>query len=479
MGIRGRSTNDRLRTIWSSEMDQYFITLMLEQVNKGNKIDNLFSKWAWMDMISAFNEKFKFQYEKDILKNRHKVLRNLYSAVKKILDQKGFSWDDDRQMVTADNKVWDAYLKVYPDVRSFRIKTIPYYNDLCVIYKKAISSGKSNPSDQNAEVGGNFTVSESVTSFEGLESPDEHSSNSGKNTNSPITPTLSASNDNTIGKDNVDSISKSSNNTDLKIVHSRTIWQPPMDHFFISLMVDHVQKGNQSDGLFPKQVWMEMANIFNSKFGFKYDIEILKNRFKTLRRQHKLIKNLLDLDGFSWDEARQMVAADDSIWQDYIKTHPTARQYMARPVPYYKDLCIICRDTTGNRTDNHSTINLCPEDNAQGGKSISPLRDTQSPEPSDSSEDLVEDVRVFGQKDKRDLENSYVKRARSSDDMGSSSFSVEKVVEAIQVLPEMDEDLILDACDFLEDEKKAKMFLALDFKLRKKWLLRKLRPQWA
>ncbi|CAG7894083.1 unnamed protein product [Brassica rapa] len=40
----------------------------------------------------------------------------------------------------------------------------------------------------------------------------------------------------------------------------------------------------------------------------------------------------------------------------------------------------------------------------------------------------------------------------------------------------MDEELILDACDLLEDDLKAKTFLALNVKLRKKWLLRKLRP---
>ncbi|KAJ6334443.1 hypothetical protein OIU78_011346 [Salix suchowensis] len=66
--------------------------------------------------------------------------------------------------------------------------------------------------------------------------------------------------------------------------------------------------------------------------------------------------------------------------------------------------------------------------------------------------------------DKRKVENS-------------NSDSIEKVIESIQALPEMDEDLVLDACDLLEDELKAKTFMALDVKLRKKWLLRKLRPE--
>lgn len=166
MGIRARNASDRLRTIWTPEMDRYFIDLMLEQVGKGNRFDDhLFSKRAWKHMTSLFNARFKFQYEKDVLKNRHKTLRNLYKAVKNLLDQGGFSWDDKRRMVTADNNIWDDYIKVrylilsyvlcasrvftvylqvHPDARSFRIKSIPYYSDLCTIYGNATSEQKGD-----------------------------------------------------------------------------------------------------------------------------------------------------------------------------------------------------------------------------------------------------------------------------------------------------------------------------------------------
>jgi len=55
------------------------------------------------------------------------------------------------------------------------------------------------------------------------------------------------------------------------------------------------------------------------------------------------------------------------------------------------------------------------------------------------------------------------------------NFSVSNVMKVLQAIPDLDDDLILDACDLLEDEKRARLFLALDANLRKKWLLRKLR----
>lgn len=483
MGVQTRHSNDRLRTVWTPEMDRYFIDLMLEQVNKGNKFDDhLFSKRAWKSMISLFNAKFRFEYEKDVLKNRHKTLRNLFKAVKNLLDQRGFSWDEVRQMVTADNNVWDEYVKAHPEARSFRIKSIPYYNDLCIIYGDATAEHKG----ENEAM---YTKPLGIASEGDVESLQEIM----------------------IGEDYkislpgnvIDEIPHVSNITaTTAICRSRTYWQPPMDRFFIDLMLEQVQKGNQIDGIFRKQSWAEMIASFNTKFGFNYDVDVLKNRYKTLRRQYNVIKNLLDLDGFLWDETRQMITADDYVWQDYIKGHTDARQFMTRPVPYYKDLCVIC-DPSFDARDCLSGQGIKQHHDAEDGKlSIG----FQSPVTSVSSEEQasVKESTHLGPKNKRELESmssfDHNKKLRGEDesmvnairemasvvsslsdkkknDNNSSSISIETVIEAIQALPNMDEDLVLDACDLLEDERKAKTFIALDVKLRRKWLIRKLRPQ--
>ncbi|CAL0308494.1 unnamed protein product [Lupinus luteus] len=488
MGLGARNGTERLRTIWTPEMDWYFVDLLLEQVGSGGKFDDqLFSKRAWKHMLLVFNAKFRFQYEKDVLKNRYKTLRNLYRGVRNILSQPGFSWDEKRKMVTADNNVWEDYLKVHPNARSYRIKSIPYFKSLCTIYGDVIGEKGDNAPEGSSSINSveNMAIipylakdvgEDVVDNLHGIEVDEEYGFTTVENATD-------------------ESGQKTPKETTTPFgTRTRTLWQPSMDSYFIKLMVAHVHKGNRVDGVFSRQAWMEMISAFNEKFGFDYSLEIIKNRYKTLRRQYNLITNLLHMEGFVWDEARQMVTADDSVWQDIIKVHTDARQFMTRPLPYYKDLCVIC-DPFFDEKD------FLDHQNVAGVKNESP-KSGQSPFESNSNEDQYSGVRELahnGQKQKRQLEtysDSATPKKPRDDEQGmvaalqematavssltkqrndDNSISIENVIHAVQALPDMDDDLVLDACDFLEDEIKAKTFLALDAKLRKKWLIRKLR----
>lgn len=106
------ATNDRSRTYWTPTMERYFVDLMLEQMHRGNRIGHTFNKQAWTDMLTMFNAKFGSQYDKDVLKSRYTNLWKQFNDVKNLLDQAGFSWDENRQMVVADDCIWNAYIKV-------------------------------------------------------------------------------------------------------------------------------------------------------------------------------------------------------------------------------------------------------------------------------------------------------------------------------------------------------------------------------
>ncbi|KAF8400481.1 hypothetical protein HHK36_013779 [Tetracentron sinense] len=609
------TNSDRSRTDWTPSMDRYFIDLMLEQVHKGNKIDHTFNKQAWTDMIALFNAKFGSQHEKDVLRSRHKNLRKQYNDIKILLDQGGFAWDETRQMVTASDDVWDTYIREYPDARSYRTKTKPNYNDLCVIYGSSTADGRHNFSGQEIDIDEDFL---GVKIGEAKDSQATTSSD-----------------------------------------RSRTDWTPPMDRYFIDLMLEQVHRGCMNDHKFNKQAWNDMVAMFNAKFGSQHDKDVLRSRYKNLRKRYNDMKNLLDQSGFTWDETRQMVTANDDVWDAYIKEHPDARLYRTKTVPNYNDLCLIYVNTTTNGRYNHSGRGIDADNDILGAK-IGERKDDQEPASGDclSTEwtpsmdryfiDLMLEqvhegnkndytfkeqawthmVSLFNEEfqlhyDKYVLESRYISLMKQCNDIknllnqsefawdeirqivtanddvwdayvkehpdallyrtkildgyndlcmifgnGTSdgrytcsgqdmdldhdvalvmyvsprdplddaeessshsgrdmdisdqrnkrrsvtpqhsrklqrtdefmldalsemkgavtsltnkkehknSISIESVIDALQAIPDIDDDLLLDACDLLEDEKKAKTFLVLDVALRKKWLLRKLRP---
>ncbi|KAF6170732.1 hypothetical protein GIB67_015684, partial [Kingdonia uniflora] len=89
------------------------------------------------------NEKYEnMSADKEVLKYRHKKLRSIYMILKALLNQSGFGWDDEKQMVTAETYVWDDYLKVHLEAKPMRTKTMPSYPDLEKNCRKSTVTGK-------------------------------------------------------------------------------------------------------------------------------------------------------------------------------------------------------------------------------------------------------------------------------------------------------------------------------------------------
>ena len=102
---------------------------------------------------------------KEFLKHCFKKLLKYYTDVNSLLEFKGFSWDEIQQKISADDYVWDNYIKVHyhiylvtgihfycisciqllmeahPDAHSYRRKTLLSYCDLKLIFGNAVRNG--------------------------------------------------------------------------------------------------------------------------------------------------------------------------------------------------------------------------------------------------------------------------------------------------------------------------------------------------
>lgn len=98
-------------------------------------------------------------------------------------------------------------------------------------------------------------------------------------------------------------------------------WTPSMDRQFIDVMLEQVRSRNMIGQTFDDQDWADMTSLFNEKLGLNYSKRILENRYVCLTNQYIDVSNLLEQSGFAWDETQQIIAAEDDVWEAYIKVH--------------------------------------------------------------------------------------------------------------------------------------------------------------
>ncbi|XP_077252146.1 L10-interacting MYB domain-containing protein-like [Tasmannia lanceolata] len=118
---------------WTFGMDRFLAELLVEQTHLRRRSDNGFLKVAWTTVEAKMNSRFKSNITRNHCKNRLRTWNKQYQIVKSLLNHGGFRWDDASSMVVADENVWEDYIKVHPDAKQFRRKSLPNYNELCII----------------------------------------------------------------------------------------------------------------------------------------------------------------------------------------------------------------------------------------------------------------------------------------------------------------------------------------------------------
>lgn len=101
-------------------------------------------------------------------------------------------------------------------------------------------------------------------------------------------------------------------------------WTTKMDHYLAKILTEQVKIGNRVDGIWKPAAYTAALQVLNENFGGGLTKEHIRSRLKTWRKQFLILKELLAHKGFEWDDAKKMVAADNSVWNNYIKVkyHP-------------------------------------------------------------------------------------------------------------------------------------------------------------
>ncbi|PPE01883.1 hypothetical protein GOBAR_DD01088 [Gossypium barbadense] len=128
---------------------------------------------------------------------------------------------------------------------------------------------------------------------------------------------------------------------------SKRKWVPDEDAALISCMVDlhnvgtfNADTGFKAGYLNELEKMLEKA-LPRAMLKAKPNIE---SRIRCLKREWSVVYDMLNgqnNSGFGWDEHRQLVVAEDAVWESYVKSHKEASQFRHRSFPYYNQLTAI------------------------------------------------------------------------------------------------------------------------------------------
>lgn len=141
-------TKERLRTRWTASLDKIFADLVVEQIQLGNRPNNVFDKKTWGHIRDEFNRQTSLSFNNNQLRKHLDVLRTRYNQLKSALIQNDFSMDDSCGIGF---DLWDS-IGVNPGPGPVKIKDCPIYEQLCIIFADNEADGRYAQSSHYEEM---------------------------------------------------------------------------------------------------------------------------------------------------------------------------------------------------------------------------------------------------------------------------------------------------------------------------------------
>ncbi|KAI3417309.1 uncharacterized protein J3R85_014583 [Psidium guajava] len=137
------SEKDTFSARWTDRLTNLFISLMVEEVKKGNRTSCTFNKAGWNTILAEFNAQAGQQYKLTQLRNKMNKLRRQFGSFKKLLTQSGFGWDNvNKTVVVDDPSIWEHHIKDNTEWAKFKKDGFPQYSELSIIFGGTYATGE-------------------------------------------------------------------------------------------------------------------------------------------------------------------------------------------------------------------------------------------------------------------------------------------------------------------------------------------------
>ncbi|KAF6764367.1 hypothetical protein DFP72DRAFT_1059353 [Ephemerocybe angulata] len=136
-----------VRAIFNAEIDRKLVTAVqaIRATGKGRSGNLQDAQWTSIMRTLAGTEVETGGAEKTAAswKGRFGTLKAEYNTVKTLRDMSGFGWDNEKQIVTASDDVWDRWIAKNPKKKKWRTTAFPLYDDIGGIVDGTVATGSN------------------------------------------------------------------------------------------------------------------------------------------------------------------------------------------------------------------------------------------------------------------------------------------------------------------------------------------------
>lgn len=285
------------------------------------------------------------------------------------------------------------------------------------------------------------------------------------------------------------------------------VWSIAMDKCLIEALAVQARNGNKIDKCFNENAYTAACVAVNSCFHLSLNNQKVVNRLKTIKKRYKVMRDMLNQDGFIWNPNTKMIECDnDDLWKRYIAAHPDARGFCGKQIEMYDDLKVVCGNyqapsrwarMTGNINGSWQTeFRNYEEDSASfQSRSSEDLSDTDGTE-TQSSTPQLEYAQMPGSSQEVPLippQKQVPKRPRVSEalqdamlavassirhladafEQSKNTIDAPQLLQAVMEIDDLEEARQMYAFEYLNaDPIKARAFMTYNARMRKIYLFR-------
>ncbi|GMP41006.1 hypothetical protein CsSME_00011259 [Camellia sinensis var. sinensis] len=272
---------------------------------------------------------------------------------------------------------------------------------------------------------------------------------------------------------------------EMKHKGKNVVWSVAMDKCLIEALAIQARNGNKIDKCFNENAYTAACVAVNSRFNLSLNNQKVVNRLKTIKKRYKIMRDMMNQDGFTWNPQAKMIECDnDDLWKRYIAAHPDARGFRGKQIEMYDELKIVCgiyqapndsasflspsseelSDTDGTETESSSRqaeYAQMPAE-SQDIPFIPPLR--QLPKRARGSEALQDAMLAVA---------SSIRHLADALEQSKNTIDAQGLLQAVMEIDGLEEAKQMYAFEYLNaDPIKARAFMAYNARMRKIYLFR-------